>query len=158
MKKVKKIVLITVTVIAVGILSLFIISRFFKDPYTVVIKENWDIELPQEGAKELFAYSEPSFNGDGVRYHVIDYPAGNESEKMQDAIFQLEKLFSNAPLPNDLQIAQVNEILKDVKVDASLIADWKRCRLINLTQDDYSELFMFYSSETGTVYVVEMFI
>ena len=37
--------------------------------------------LREAGAKEVYAFSEPSFHGDGIRYHVIDYPAGNETKK-----------------------------------------------------------------------------
>ena len=39
-----------------------------------------------------------------------------------------------------------------------VIPDWERCSLINLKQEDGSELFLFYQSETGTVFIVESFI
>lgn len=125
--------------------------------YTRVLKTNWGIELPRAGAKTVFSYSEPSFHGDGIRYHVMDYPIGNESQKMQNAAFQLDKLFGGIQ-PTEAQIDNVEQLLKQIDANDMVIPDWERCRLIDLKQEDGSELFMFYQSETGTVFIVESFI
>ena len=125
--------------------------------YTRVLRTNWDIELPKAGAEEVFSYSEPSFHGDGIRYHIIDYPIENESKKMQNVAFQLDNLFGGIQ-PTEAQIDYVEQLLKQIDANDMVIPDWKRCRLINLKQEDGSDLFLFYQSETGTVFVVESFI
>lgn len=125
--------------------------------YTEVVRANWGLELPEYGADVKFAYSAPSPHGDGVRYHIIDYPAGSESAKAQDSLFQLEKLFYNAPCPAESQIQSTELLLDSIDVEGSAV-DWTRCRLIYLRQEDNSELYMYYQSDTGTVYIVESFI
>lgn len=125
--------------------------------YTEVVRANWGLELPEYGADEKFAYSAPSPHGDGVRYHVIDYPAGDESERAQDSVFQLEKLFNNTPYPTEDQIERTELLLDSIGVEGGGV-DWYRCRVIYLKQSDNSELFLYYLSETGTVYIVESFI
>ena len=101
---------------AVVLLALFVLSgapRFLSmmlstSTYTKVIETNWGIDLPEDGAKEVYSFSEPSFHGDGIRYHVIDYPTGNESKKIQNAMFQIEKVFSEADVPSQGQIDAVD--------------------------------------------------
>lgn len=135
----------------------FLVSCRSVGGYGKTVRANWGIELPEYGAKEEFAYSTSSPHGDGVRYHVIDYPAGNESEKSQDSIFQLEKLFNNTPCPTEDQIERTELLLDSIGVEGGGV-DWYRCRVIYLKQSDNSELFLYYLSETGTVYIVESFI
>lgn len=124
--------------------------------YTRAVKLNWGIELPHTGGKELFAYSEPGFHGDGIRYHVIAYAAGNDTGRMQKAVSQLEKLFDNSSEPTDEQIVRVEQMLGQIEVEGDVIPDWKECSLICMRQEDGSELFMFYLN--GTVYIAEAFL
>ena len=74
MKKSKKIIILIVVLCVICAFGSFLMNSI--NSYTRVLKTNWSIELPKAGAKEIFAYSEPSFHGDGIRYHVIDYPKG----------------------------------------------------------------------------------
>lgn len=126
--------------------------------YTKIININWGIDLPSYWAKEIYSYSEPSFHGDGIRYHIIDYPIWNDSKKMQNASFSLEKIFYKASLPTDNQISYVNEILDKIVLKENMVPDFKRCFVKYLKQDDNSELFLFYSHETWTLYIVESFL
>lgn len=150
---------------AVVLLAMFVLSgaphflsmMLSTSTYTKVIETNWGIDLPEDGAKEVYSFSEPSFHGDGIRYHVIDYPAGNESKKIQNAMFQIEKVFSEADVPSQGQIAAVEEILKDIDIPDDVIPDWSKCQLVYMKQHDNSELYLFYWSGTGTIYVVESF-
>lgn len=161
MKKRKKIIMST----AVVLIALFLLSgapRFLgmmllTSTYTTVIERNWEIDLPEAGAKEVYSFSEPSFHGDGIRYHVIDYPVGNESKKNQNTMFQIEKVFSETDFPTEGQIAAVEGLLKDIDIPDDIIPDWSKCQLIYMIQDDGSELYLFYWSGTGTIYVVESF-
>lgn len=162
MKKKTKIIIGT----AVVLLALVMLSgapRFLgmvlsTSTYTKVIETNWGIGLPEDGAKEVYSFSEPSFHGDGIRYHVIDYPAGNESKKILNAMFQIEKVFSEADLPSQGQVAAVEELLKGIDIPADVLPDWSRCQLVYMKQNDNSELYLFYWSGTGTLYVVESFL
>ena len=125
--------------------------------YTRVLKVNWGIELPETGVKEIFAYSTPSFHGDGIRYHVLDYPIGNENKRIQNAVFQVDKLLNGAQ-PTEAQIIYVEQLLEQIDVKDDVIPDWKKCSLVYLKQQGGSELFLFYRSGTGTLYIVELFI
>lgn len=162
MKKKTKIIIGT----AVVLLALVMLSgapRFLgmvlsTSTYTKVIETNWGIGLPEDGAKEVYSFSEPSFRRDGIRYHVIDYPAGNESKKILNAMFQIEKVFSEADLPSQGQVAAVEELLKGIDIPADVLPDWSRCQLVYMKQNDNSELYLFYWSGTGTLYVVESFL
>lgn len=126
--------------------------------YTNVIEMNWGIDLPEDDAKELYSFSEPSFHGDGIRYHVIDYPAGNESKRVLTSMSQIEKVFSDADIPTQGQIAAVEDLLKGTDIPADVIPDWSKCQLIYMKQKDNSELYLFYWSGTGTIYVIESFL
>ena len=135
-------------------------SSLLKSPgsYVGVIRTNWGIELPSAGAHEVFGYSEPSFHGDGIRYHVIEYPVGEETKKAQDSVSLLEEIFRNSSYPTEKQIADVEHFIKDIEVKEDWIPCWIECKLIYQRHQDSSELFLFYQSETGTVYVVESFL
>lgn len=156
MKKSKKIILLIVVLCAICAIGSFLMNSM--NSYTRVLKSNWGIELPKTGAKEIFAYSEPSFHGDGIRYHVIDYPIGKESKGMQNTVFQLEKIFLHSPQPTEEQIRNVGQLLEQIDVKDDVIPEWGKCTLVYLKQEDSSELFLFYWSGTGTVYIVESFI
>ena len=155
MKKTRKTIFLIVGLCAVCAICPVIWK--FVNSYTRVLKTNWGIELPEAGAEAVFSYSEPSFHGDGIRYHVIDYPIGSESKKMQDVAFQLEKLFGGIQ-PTEGQIDYVEQLVKQIDANDMVIPDWKKCSLINLKQEDGSQLFLFYQSGTGTVFIVEDFI
>lgn len=155
MKKLKKII-ISIVVFCVFCVAGSLLWNSINS-YTYVLKVNWGVELPKAGAKEIFAYTQPSFHGDGIRYHVIDYPIGNESKKIQDTTFQLEKMFLDSSHPTGEQIKTVEQLLEQIDVSEDVIPDWEKCNLFFLTQEDHSELFLFYWSGTGTVYIVESF-
>ena len=146
------IILITV-VIVISLLWMYVSTR----PYTKIIWKNWQIEVPSEGTRDLYSYSEPGPHGDGIRYHVIDYEIGNESKRVQDSVFRLEKIFLHAPQPTEDQIAYVEQLLKETSVPEDEFPDWGKCQLVYEKKDDNSEIFMFYWSGTGTLYVVESF-
>ena len=126
--------------------------------YTRTVKANWGIDLPQSGANEIFGYSEPSFHGDGIRYHVIDYPWENGSKKTEKTASQLESIFSDAKQPTESQIAKVEQLMRGIDTEEDLIPDWSMCSLLYQRQGDGSELFLFFSSEEMTIYIVENFL
>ena len=69
----------------------------------------------------------------------------------------MDRLFDGIQ-PTEVQIDHAEQLLKQIDADDKVIPDWKRCSIINLKQEDGSELFLFYQSGTGTVFIVESFI
>ena len=129
-------------------------------PYTEVIENNWGIALPSYGMKEIFSYSQPSPHGDGVRYHVLDYRAGDETKKGQDALFQLAKLFSGAPVPDEDEAERMEHLvggIPGIPPRAALPRDG-RCLVKHYVKEDGSELYLLRKADTETVYVIENFI
>ena len=156
-KKVKTIIISIFLVIVVCSFCLLLKLYFSTNSYIKILKMNWDIDLPKEEENQLFHYSEPSPHGDGIRYHVIDYP-GDESKYSQNIILQLEKNFLGASQPTKDQIDYVNQLLAKIDVDDKYIPDWNRCLLVYKRQTDNSELFLFYYSDTATLYILESFV
>lgn len=156
-KKVKTTIISIFLIIVICSFCLLLKFYFSTNSYIKVLKMNWNIELPREEDNMLFHYSEPSPHGDGIRYHVIDYPS-DETKQSQNIVFQLEKNFIGASQPTEDQIEYVNQLLNQIDVDDKYIPDWNRCELVYKRQKDNSELFMFYYSSTATLYIVESFI
>ena len=161
MKKKSKILIYT----AIVLCALFALTGvpyfdkiFSTSAYTKIIESNWGIDLPRSGAKEVYSFSEPSFHGDGIRYHVIDYPIGNESKRIANSVFQLEKVFLGASKPTEDQVAYVEALLAETEIPQDEIPIWNECVLVSQSQEDGSELYLFYGGATGTVYVVESFL
>ena len=157
-KSFKKIIFVMLILIVIFICSLLGWMFFSTKPYSKVIRMNWQIEVPSDGARDLYSYSEPSPHGDGIRYHVIDYEIGNESKRVQNSVFRLEKIFLHAKQPAEDQIAYVEQLLKETDVQKDEFPDWRKCQLVYEKKEDNSEIFMFYWSGTGTLYVVESFL
>lgn len=154
----KKKILIIVSIVVVIALGVVLYNSLFNTPYTEIIESIWNIDLPEAGAKEIYSYSEPSFHGDGIRYHVIDYPIGNETKRIEDTKFQLEKLFpASVTTPTEKQIEDVVLILEQTQeeIPKDTIPEFEKCQLIYKEKDDGSELYLFYWYGTGTVYVIE---
>lgn len=126
--------------------------------YTTAVRMNWGIDLPYTGAKEIFSYSVPDFHGDGIRYHVIDYSVGNGSKKAHTAACKLDTVFDGSSHPTATQTAYAEQLLKQIDVPENMFPDWKRCSLVCRKQEDNSELFLFRSRDTGTVYILESFV
>ena len=140
-QKIKIIIILFIALILFCSLCLLIRSYLAADSYSKVIKINWGIELPTDEEHLLYQYSEPSPHGDGIRYHVIGYPVGDESTQTQNTVFQLEKIFSGTAQPTADQIEYVEQLLTRTDTEAEYIPDWTRCRLVYMKQQDNSELF-----------------
>lgn len=73
-------------------------------------------------------------------------------------MFQIEKVFAEAAIPTEGQIADAEERLKGIDIPGDSLPDWSKCQLVYRKQQDNSELYLFYRSETGTIYIVESFL
>ena len=93
----KKKIIIIASIVVVIALGVVLYNSLFNTPYTEIIESIWNIDLPEAGAKEIYSYSEPSFHGDGIRYHVIDYPIGNEKYQIPFGQYALH-IISDVPV------------------------------------------------------------
>lgn len=125
--------------------------------YDTTLRANWGIDLPR-GYTELYGHSIPSFHGDGVRYHVLDYPFGNETSHWTDRIWKIEQLFYNQEKPTQNQLDSIYELLEQADISQEYIPDFSTYPLITQKQDDNSRLYLMLDSTTGTIYIVEDFL
>ena len=157
LQKMKRNILWIIAIAAVIIFLVLYVAIPNLLGYAFALKTNWNIALPS-GYAEVYSYSESSFHGDGIRYHVLDYPADNEEEKWQNKISQIEELFYNAESPSLQEIEIVQQWLDSVDIQGDVIPEFSVCRVIHRSQADGSELHLFWWGGTGTIYSVESFI
>lgn len=149
----KKKAVLAVTVLMV-ILAVFGISRLFPS-YSSVIKSNWGITLPVKAilTETYEKDSGASFHGDGVRYHVFSY-------KYEDYI---DLMFAWTPnehktnfYPTTREAAEV--WLDEIDVPSNERPDYSKCCSWSKSQDDNSEIIIFWDNNLNKLYIVESFI
>lgn len=78
-------------ILLVTILLVFVFLKIL-DPYTLVIKLNWNIEFPKGYRKIYEKETEVSFGGDGERYHILEYKNKKKITELEsDMVWQTEK-------------------------------------------------------------------
>ena len=139
---------LTIAVILIIILTGIGILRLFPS-YASTIKSNWDISLPIKAVlTETYEKdSGSSFHGDGVRYHIFSY-------KYEDYI---DLMF--AWTPNEHKTREAAEAwLDEIDVPAEQRPDYSKCCSWSKSQDDNSEIIIFWDNELNKLYIVENFI
>lgn len=121
--------------------------------YATVMHTNWQISLPDSCEFIYETDSGASFHGDGLRYHVCSCTDSDEI----NAIFewseaQQETIFYNSRL----EAAQ--EYLDELGVTEDLRGDFSVCLSAYDSQEDNSELFIFYDDAGGLLYIIESFL
>lgn len=146
-------------VLLISVICFIAISLFSScsaiSSYTGVIERNWGFDIPSDASlKAVYEKDEgASFHGDGLRYHVFEYE--NEepiyemcdwSETEQEAIFysSLKK--------------SANRWLKQLGVDKDYYPDFSRCVHCYQTQDDNSEMIIYWDDDKNMLYVIESFL
>ena len=137
-----------VVLTVIGILKLF-------PSYASTIKSNWDISLPIKAVlNETYEKdSGASFHGDGVRYHVFSY----KNEDYIDLMFAWtpnEHKTNFYPTTREATEAWLDEI--DVPADER--PDYSKCCSWSKSQDDNSEIIIFWDNELNKLFIVENFI
>lgn len=140
--------ILIVILTGIGILKLF-------PSYASTIKSNWDISLPIKAViTETYEKdSGASFHGDGVRYHVFSY-------KYEDYI---DLMFAWTPnehktkfYPTTREAAEA--WLDEIDVPADERPDYSKCYSWSKSQDDNSEIIIFWDNELNKLYILEKFI
>ena len=140
--------ILIVILTGIGILKLF-------PSYASTIKSNWDISLPIKAVlTETYEKdSGASFHGDGVRYHVFSY-------KYEDYI---DLMFAWTPnehktnfYPTTREAAEA--WLDEIDVPDEERPDYEKCCSWSKSQDDNSEIIIFWDNELNKIFIVENFI
>ncbi|MBQ7862036.1 MAG: hypothetical protein IJ349_07540 [Clostridia bacterium] len=145
---------LTIAVILIVVLAGFGILKLFPS-YASTIKSNWDISLPIKAVlTETYEKdSGASFHGDGVRYHVFSY-------KYEDYI---DLMFAWTPnehktnfYPTTREAAEA--WLDEIDVPDEERPDYEKCCSWSKSQDDNSEIIIFWDNELNKIFIVENFI
>ena len=120
--------------------------------YTFVVLQNWKLELPSGGTEVYSAHDEASFNGDGLRYHVISYDpsaeighlAGFDTEERETIFFESLE-------------AAAEGWLDELDVPREQRPYYASCDHLYRKQADNSELIIYRSDEKNTLYIIESF-
>jgi hypothetical protein len=148
MKK-KAIISVFSVLTVVGLISAYVIYDYVRErnTYSNIIKANWNITLPKKYDK-IYENEEPSFLGDGDRYHVFQY---NDIEK-------IDSLFDWIDEKNESMEASSEEILKNLNVPKKSYPDFKNSyKYYWKIKDDNSKIYFIFYPNTKEVYVLEHF-
>lgn len=123
--------------------------------YSWVLKANWDFSLPpQAHCQEVYRQNdEPSFHGDGIRYHVFSY---------RDAK-PIEELFSwqsaeKSTIYSDSYSSATEKWLNDIAVPSQERPNYAQCVYWYQRQDDSSEIIVFWDKSSSRIYIAESFL
>ena len=145
----KKVIFILIAILMVSgiIASCYYFSPYMKklNNYSWIIEYNWDVKLPTNYTNS-FDYNDESFQGEGVRYHILKYDNEVELNKC------LEWTQNVDPIIIDL----VNSTIKSKNVDEkyALKRDYNY-KFFRKTRDDGSTLYIFFDKDLNTIYILE---
>ncbi|MBQ3151028.1 MAG: hypothetical protein IJB86_07295 [Clostridia bacterium] len=147
-KAVLTIAVLMILIVVIGISKLL-------PSYRSVLESNWGISLPVKAVlTETYEKdSGASSHGDGVRYHVFSY-------KYEDYI---DLMFAWSPnehetvfYPTTREAAEA--WLDEIEVPSNERPDYSKCCSWSKTQDDNSEIIIFWDNNLNKLYIVENFI
>lgn len=129
-------------------------GRSFGSGYGAILRANWGFDLPRRGAcAEVYAAdSGESFHGDGLRYHVYS---------CRDT--HLESLYAwlpdeHATIYHDSFRAAAEDWLEQLGVPDEQRPAYADCYYWYQSQEDNSELIVFWDKGRETLYVLESFL
>lgn len=151
MKKRTKIVLIICAILITGTL----IWSAIVPSYSGVLETNWGFELPIYAlCSEVYEKDEgPSFHGDGIRYHVYQY----KYEDYIDLMLVWETM-ENVSIFGKTYSEEADSWLDRLEVPDEWRPDYENCFYRYRTQDDNSQLLIFWDRELNRLYIAESFI
>lgn len=140
--------LLVLLLVGIGIRSLI-------PSYASVFEANWGIQLPVKAlCRQIFATDTgPSFHGDGTRYHVFSYRYEDYIDLMIAWRYK-----ENATLFYDSYSETAEKLLSNLQVPEELYPDYDNCFYCYRTQEDNSELLIFWNPECNRLYVLEQFL
>lgn len=123
--------------------------------YSSTLEANWGISLPWKARlTEIYEKdSGSSFHGDGIRYHVFSY-------KYEDYI---DLMFAWTPtefktISHGNYSEAATEWLDEIDVPEGQRPNYENCCYWYKSQEDNSELIIFWDNSTNLLYVVESFL
>lgn len=124
------------------------ILRFDSD-YTASVNINWDLDLPASEDCLYETDSGASFHGDGLRYHVLAYGAGDD----------IEAALSQQASPLTAPPGTAAEIMEELAVPTEERPDMETCRWYTSAHptDDRNRLYLGLDADGLTLYVIESF-
>lgn len=149
----KKRIIIIVLICVVLLLS--IIGWQVMNDYSRVLMANWGFELPAHArCRELYTKdSGPSFHGDGIRYHVFSY----QYEDFIDTMFVWTGN-DHATLYSGSLSEAAETWLDEIDVPEAWRPDYANCLYRYRSQEDNSEIVVFWYAEENRLYIVESFL
>jgi hypothetical protein len=144
---VRKLIIGTI-ILAIIIAIAFAVFLFIQmnTPYSEVIKKNWSIKLP-DSYKEIYSTdSGPSFQGDGERYHILQYTKAN-------AINNSVKWESDKDVFTETEI---DKVLSDLNVSEKNMPSFQhKYKYYVTSKDDNSTIYLVFIPHTKKLYVIE---
>lgn len=152
----KKKIIIPIIVLFVIIITAFVSMWWSKaSDYSSVLNANWDFSLPT-GAKYSEVYRKnpsDSFHGDGIRYHVYTYKNEEYIEQMFNwNVVEKETIFSSS------YSEAANEWLNELEVQNEHYPDYSKCVYWYQSQEDNSEVIIFWNKQNDMIYILESFL
>ena len=141
-----KILFLPLAVVLMAVVSLLAAL----EDYTDVVEKNWDLSLPRSAGEVYSADSGASFQGDGYRYHVLEYA---DSGELAEVLVRETQELPSVP-------AQVPAILDALSVPADQRPDFDGCRCFAVSDpvDDRDRGYLLLSQDGTRLYVVECFL
>lgn len=141
-----KILFLPLAVVLMAVVSLLAAL----EDYTDVLEKNWDLSLPRSAGEVYSADSGASFQGDGYRYHVLEYA---DSGELAEVLVRETQELPAVP-------AQVTAILDALSVPADQRPDFDDCRCFAVSDpvDDRDRGYLLLSQDGTRLYVVECFL
>lgn len=118
--------------------------------YAWTINHNWELDLPMEDACLYEADDGPSFHGDGLRYHVLEYA---DTAGLEAALETQAEALASLP-------AGAEAILDGLSVPADWRPDPAACRGFTAPHptDERNELYLLLAPDGIRLYVLESFL
>lgn len=144
-----------ITTLLIGIVILATIAWNKFSDYSIILKMNWNFELPSDSHySEIYSRdSGPSFHGDGIRYHIFSY---KEKEPIND-IFTWQSTEQKTKCYNSYSEA-TNQWLNQINVPTEKRPNYTECVYWHQLQDDNSEIIIFWDKTQSKLYIAEEFI
>lgn len=120
----------------------------YTHTFSEVVKSNWNIELP-ENYHEIYKTNDGiSFNGDGIRYHVLQYDN-------LEAIKEMVNWQSTDVVRID---SKVKMLLKNLDIPSEYEINWQdEYKYYYKAQEDLSIIYFILVEDLGRVYIIENF-
>ena len=130
------------------------LSLYAKTSYSRVLEANWGISLPFKARnREVFSQDNSGFHGDGIRYHVYRY----QYEDYIDLMFAWRNR-EGATIFHDSYSKAAEAWLDELQVPRSQRPSYEVCSYWYKSQEDHSELLIFWNPENNHLYILESFL